>query len=852
MKKRFIQIIAIILIISLLPVTALAAPKLKTGTISGFVSEKQLNRSLPLSEATVTLEGTDKTVKTNRLGRFTLTKVEAGEVSLVFSKDGYETIMKTVTVKANRLISVNVPMTKGTSATLVNISGKVKAEYEVVEVLATILRISPEFLPQILELIIPAETPFRSQIIEQISKLNVEDVINFLDNLGLLDIILENFNPQDIINLIPNIPPEIKDLLLKIVPSSISNQIPLPGTIITVRDDVGRVLIVRIADIKGSYKLNIPENYEVEYQLYGFETKKLKASEVKETTLLLPSPGIVKGRVTGENNEPLEGTLVTVTSAEGKPDTLTDAKGKYEIKGVKPLLPGFAGGIGGHTVLFDKDDYSPARTTALFVFGQAKADKKLELAPPFGNLEGLVDSSPLPGTWLLTGGITVNVYDSSDELVRTEKITAKIPDDINNLIKGKYSFIDLPVGVYKVEFSAKVSLFSSKITVQTVPDVVIKAGKTTTLDVIIKELANNAKLSSITPSSGELKPNFKANTKNYTVELAQDDVAIPTVGAVAQDSNATITITQPESVDGTATILVTAENGNATETYTVKFKKAAADEVIDISAIPGVTPPVTGATPVTTITETDQYTGIVAWLPAEDPFAVETVYTATITLTAKAGFTLTGVGEDFFKVAGATATNAADAGVVEAVFPETETAQILPAVIKGKVVSGLLKLGLGDVTVTVYEGTTVINSTTTETSGLDAGLYRMDVPVGADYTIKFEKAGYSTQDLDVGNLTAGDEKSIDITMISEMANINGLVTKGIFQPLSGVTIKVMDKEDNVLAQTTTSSLGAFSMDVSLVDSDKITFELSGYKTIEQVLTDLSATIPKYISVTLKK
>ncbi|GAG15076.1 unnamed protein product, partial [marine sediment metagenome] len=37
--------------------------------------------------------------------------------------------------------------------------------------------------------------------------------------------------------------------------------------------------------------------------------------------------------------------------------------------------------------------------------------------------------------------------------------------------------------------------------------------------------------------------------------------------------------------------------------------------VIDIAVIPGVTVPVAGATPVTTITETDQYTGTVTWSP---------------------------------------------------------------------------------------------------------------------------------------------------------------------------------------------------------------------------------------------
>ena len=95
---------------------------------------------------------------------------------------------------------------------------------------------------------------------------------------------------------------------------------------------------------------------------------------------------------------------------------------------------------------------------------------------------------------------------------------------------------------------------------------------------------------------------------------------------------------------------------------------------INIAAIPGVTVPAGNVTAPTAITETAQYTGTIAWSPAlvSGYFnsAPGTVYTATITLTAKAGYTLTGVAANFFTVAGATSvSNAANSGVVTAVFP---------------------------------------------------------------------------------------------------------------------------------------------------------------------------------------
>ena len=100
---------------------------------------------------------------------------------------------------------------------------------------------------------------------------------------------------------------------------------------------------------------------------------------------------------------------------------------------------------------------------------------------------------------------------------------------------------------------------------------------------------------------------------------------------------------------------------------------------IDISAIPGVTAPAAGASPVTVITETEQYTGTVTWTADgadhSGAFAAGTVYTARIVLTAKTGFSTSGVAADFYTVAGAdSVTNTANSGVVTAVFPSTQIA----------------------------------------------------------------------------------------------------------------------------------------------------------------------------------
>jgi hypothetical protein len=126
--------------------------------------------------------------------------------------------------------------------------------------------------------------------------------------------------------------------------------------------------------------------------------------------------------------------------------------------------------------------------------------------------------------------------------------------------------------------------------------------------------------------------------------------------------------------NGTVTVKATANDGSGVEgtlEITISGQSGGSDIAINIPAIQGVTAPVTNAEPVTVITPTAQYTGTVDWSPAGATFAADTVYTATITLTPAAGYTLTGVAANFFTVAGATATNDASSGTVTAVFPST-------------------------------------------------------------------------------------------------------------------------------------------------------------------------------------
>jgi len=95
--------------------------------------------------------------------------------------------------------------------------------------------------------------------------------------------------------------------------------------------------------------------------------------------------------------------------------------------------------------------------------------------------------------------------------------------------------------------------------------------------------------------------------------------------------------------------------------------------VINIAAIKGVVVPAYILTPVTVINENAQFSGTVKWNGNPSTFGKDTKYTATITLIPKTGYILQGVKADFFTVVGAeSVSNAANSGVITAVFPKTE------------------------------------------------------------------------------------------------------------------------------------------------------------------------------------
>lgn len=111
----------------------------------------------------------------------------------------------------------------------------------------------------------------------------------------------------------------------------------------------------------------------------------------------------------------------------------------------------------------------------------------------------------------------------------------------------------------------------------------------------VRAASTNSKLAGLSVN-GEPIASFNANTLNYTYELPYGKTDVPVVSAEKAEDGQTVSITQPTSTTGKATIVVTAADKKTTSTYTIQFSVALlADNTLkDIkvngNSVPGFTP----------------------------------------------------------------------------------------------------------------------------------------------------------------------------------------------------------------------------------------------------------------------
>ena len=109
---------------------------------------------------------------------------------------------------------------------------------------------------------------------------------------------------------------------------------------------------------------------------------------------------------------------------------------------------------------------------------------------------------------------------------------------------------------------------------------------------LTKEKNTDATLSDLTVD-GVTIADFDQDTLSYDVELPAGTTAIPTVAAVATDSNADVDITQAGALvapDNKATVKVTAEDGTTTRAYSITFTVRANEDQDAPEGLTGVAP----------------------------------------------------------------------------------------------------------------------------------------------------------------------------------------------------------------------------------------------------------------------
>jgi len=386
---------------------------------------------------------------------------------------------------------------------------------------------------------------------------------------------------------------------------------------------------------------------------------------------------------------------------DGYPKYATDYEGLYE----PPVDPGVlyadlgfitrikSGSINGLTNLHT---YT-VRAAELFVDGTVTYSDSAGGAVKSAAVSGGVITIPAPtGTFSLVG---LNTSYNGYEVMGVAVTPASLPlssafaGQNNKTIGGTVTSFTLEGAGTTVDY---VFVKPGDPSTFKVLKVIIEAGAAPPVPDTIINIAAIAGV--IVPVAGDTPVTAITPNDQYTGTVTWSGA--PAVFAAGTAYTATITLTPMAgyTLTGVATNFFSVAGATtttfvpATSTVTAVFPATAI--TITPLAIAGVTVPVAGATPVATVTEAAGYTGTVSWTPAiaaGGKFDPVTPYTATITLTAKTGYTLYGVGVDSLTVANATANNAVNSGVVTAVFPATGTLPIDIAAIAG-------------VTVPVYNG----------------------------------------------------------------------------------------------------------------------------------------------------
>jgi outer membrane protein OmpA-like peptidoglycan-associated protein len=296
------------------------------------------------------------------------------------------------------------------------------------------------------------------------------------------------------------------------------------------------------------------------------------------------------------------------------------------------------------------------------------------------------------------------------------------------------------------------------------------------------------------------------------------------------------------------------EEGSNQKNLENKVRPIRALGYVTPAGISGVTAPVKDATPVEIVALGNGYTGTISWASSSGAlvgnFLPATVYTATVTLTARAGYTFNTITQNFFTVESATATNPAGSGVVTAIFPATGGGAPAPAQdpVEISVPSPRQQskvLSINPASAPELTQTTVVISGEFAETVVNILIGGVELPAGAwkqtqnqvSFTIPVKKAGSYSIQLYNGSIPLLEPLSFSFTLASE-SSVQTPITKP--SPNSETEIS---KE---IGQTTNSVKPEASKPLQKTVVTRIYFDL-GSSAINMASTNTLKNLAKRIS-----
>ncbi len=173
------------------------------------------------------------------------------------------------------------------------------------------------------------------------------------------------------------------------------------------------------------------------------------------------------------------------------------------------------------------------------------------------------------------GTVVSNDATLSSLLVNGSSVPAFSPTTYNYNVVLPYGTTIMPVVTATTSHNLATKVITNVTSLPGSATVVVTAQDgvtsiTYTINFTIAPANNDASLSDL-KVDGITVSGFNSTTYNYNVELPYGTIIVPTVTAIPAFINASAQITNAPSLPGTTTILVTAEDGVTTHTYTINF-----------------------------------------------------------------------------------------------------------------------------------------------------------------------------------------------------------------------------------------------------------------------------------------